>query len=271
MESGIYQIYNPINNKRYIGSSINIQRRLKEHKRNLRGGYHHNQHLQNAWNKYKDVLIFEHLEYCEPEYLLDLEQQYIDYYNSADRRFGYNIDECADHAGHHLSEETKRKIGNANRGKKRSPEVIEKCRQSQIGLKKPKQSETMKLKFANGEITFPRYTEVSKEKQKLWSQHISESGKKRYKDYANRTVGYFLKVEFENETLYFPSLREAARNLNVDKGGIIYAIKRNDGVLKKLQCKFSYITEEEFIKTEFYETHYNIQEKHSRNKTSGEK
>ena len=92
----------------------------------------------------------------------------------------------------------------------------------------------MKLKFANGEITFPRYTELSKEKQKLWSQHISESGKKRYEDYANRTVGYFLKVEFENETLYFPSLREAARNLNVDKGGIIYAKKRNDGVLKKL-------------------------------------
>lgn len=26
--SGIYQIYNPINNKRYIGSSINVERRL---------------------------------------------------------------------------------------------------------------------------------------------------------------------------------------------------------------------------------------------------
>lgn len=33
--SGIYQIYNPINNKRYIGSSINVERRLKEHLRNL--------------------------------------------------------------------------------------------------------------------------------------------------------------------------------------------------------------------------------------------
>ena len=27
--SGVYQIYNPINNKRYIGSSINVERRLK--------------------------------------------------------------------------------------------------------------------------------------------------------------------------------------------------------------------------------------------------
>lgn len=34
--SGVYQIYNPINNKRYIGSSINVERRLKEHLRNLK-------------------------------------------------------------------------------------------------------------------------------------------------------------------------------------------------------------------------------------------
>lgn len=34
--SGIYQIYNPINNKRYIGSSINVERRLKEHQGNNR-------------------------------------------------------------------------------------------------------------------------------------------------------------------------------------------------------------------------------------------
>lgn len=31
MKSGVYQIYNPINEKRYIGSSIDIVRRLKEH------------------------------------------------------------------------------------------------------------------------------------------------------------------------------------------------------------------------------------------------
>lgn len=34
MKLGIYQIYNPINEKRYIGSSINIVRRLKEQGRN---------------------------------------------------------------------------------------------------------------------------------------------------------------------------------------------------------------------------------------------
>lgn len=36
--SGIYQIYNPITNKRYIGSSIHIEQRFKEHIRNLKSG-----------------------------------------------------------------------------------------------------------------------------------------------------------------------------------------------------------------------------------------
>lgn len=60
--SGIYQIYNPINNKRYIGSSINVERRLKEHLRNLEKNRHCNDHLQSAYNKYKDVLQFQFLE-----------------------------------------------------------------------------------------------------------------------------------------------------------------------------------------------------------------
>lgn len=267
MKSGVYQIYNPINEKRYIGSSIDIARRLKEHRRDLIGNRHHNEHLQNAWNKYGDVLEFKPLEYCEPENLLELEQLYIDYYNSADRQFGYNIDAIADHAkpGFHLSEETKMKISKSNSGKKRSPKVIEKCRKAQIGVPKPKQSETMKRKYANGESTLPRYNQVSEEKQKLWSKHSSEACKRRYSDYSNRPAGYFLKVELQDETLYFPSLREAARRLGIDKGGISYVIKHRNGHMKKLNCYISYITESEFIQSEFYNTYF------VRNKVVGEK
>lgn len=54
--SGVYQIYNPITNKRYIGSSINVERRLKEHLRNLKRNNHHNMYLQAAYNKYEDAL-----------------------------------------------------------------------------------------------------------------------------------------------------------------------------------------------------------------------
>lgn len=48
--SGIYQIYNPINNKRYIGSSINVERRLKEHLRNLEKNRHCNDHHDTLLN-----------------------------------------------------------------------------------------------------------------------------------------------------------------------------------------------------------------------------
>lgn len=57
--AGVYQIFNTETNKRYIGSSIDVERRLKEHKRNLKAHRHSNQHLQNAWNKYEEYLIFE--------------------------------------------------------------------------------------------------------------------------------------------------------------------------------------------------------------------
>lgn len=108
--SGIYQIYNPINNKRYIGSSINVERRLKEHLRNLEKNRHCNDHLQSAYNKYKDVLQFQFLEECEPDECLIFEQYYLDYYKSYIREFGYNIDPEAKYAGKHLSEEKKKEI-----------------------------------------------------------------------------------------------------------------------------------------------------------------
>lgn len=267
IKSGVYQIYNPIDGKRYIGSSIDIVRRLKEHRRSLIGNYHRNAHLQNAWNKYGDIFEFKPLEYCEPDELLTLEQYYIDYYNSADRNFGYNIDAVADHTspGFHLSEETKLKISKRHSGKKIPQDIVEKVRIANTGKRKPKQSQTMKQKYALGEITFPRYNDVSEEKQKEWSKHSSEAGKCRFQDYNNRPKGYFVKVELQDEVLYFPSLREASRNLGVDKSGIKYALQNRNGYIKKIDCHVSYITEEEFMQSEFYNTHF------IRNKVSGEK
>src|SRR5258707_535337 len=52
MTSGIYCIENLVNGKKYIGLSINIEDRWYVHKTTLRGNYHDNSYLQNAWNKY---------------------------------------------------------------------------------------------------------------------------------------------------------------------------------------------------------------------------
>lgn len=48
----IYKIENKINNKFYIGSTIDFHARKKEHITQLNEKKHHSKKLQNAWNKY---------------------------------------------------------------------------------------------------------------------------------------------------------------------------------------------------------------------------
>lgn len=90
IKSGIYQITNKINGKKYIGSSKDIYKRWYQHKYELNKNKHGNKHLQNAWNKYgQDSFEFEIIEECEPEKRLYLEQFYIDKYKVC--KDGYNI------------------------------------------------------------------------------------------------------------------------------------------------------------------------------------
>ena len=90
--SGVYKIMNTINNKIYIGSSINIKYRWTEHKRYLKNNKHHSNHLQRSWNKYgKNNFKFEILEECKETDLLIREQYYLDLYESYNRNKGYNI------------------------------------------------------------------------------------------------------------------------------------------------------------------------------------
>ena len=76
---GIYSIINTLNSKRYIGSSIDIRKRLQKHRALLRGNTHPNPVLQNSWNKYgEESFQCSILETCEEVDLLILEQRYID-------------------------------------------------------------------------------------------------------------------------------------------------------------------------------------------------
>jgi len=76
---GIYRIKNLTNNKCYYGSSKEIEKRWSRHENELNKNKHHNILLQRAWNKYgKSNFIFEVVETCEIEQLLELEQKYLD-------------------------------------------------------------------------------------------------------------------------------------------------------------------------------------------------
>lgn len=78
-QSGIYEILNTVNGKRYIGSAVNFKRRRREHWAELRRNVHHCQHLQNAWNKHGgDAFGFNILLVCAPSNLIFYEQRCID-------------------------------------------------------------------------------------------------------------------------------------------------------------------------------------------------
>lgn len=244
--SGVYQIYNPINNKRYIGSSINVERRLKEHLRNLKRNKHINSYLQSAYNKYKDILQFQFLEECEPDECLIFEQYYLDYYKSYIREFGYNIDPEAKHAGKHLSEETKEKIRQKALHRKLSKDVIEKIRLKNLGKKKPKQSERMKDRW-NITKQYFGYNNLSEEKKIEVAEKIRAKTIKRYKDYRNKRNNIFIKAIFDNgECKYFYAYKDASRQLKIDKGAIQYAFKFKNGRCNKIGATFVKITENEY-------------------------
>jgi predicted GIY-YIG superfamily endonuclease len=72
--TGIYQIQSITKPERiYVGSSVNLIERFKEHKRTLRGEYHDNIRLQNHSNKYgiDDLVIspIEEFDFISKEHL----------------------------------------------------------------------------------------------------------------------------------------------------------------------------------------------------------
>lgn len=107
---GIYKIENKVNGKVYIGQSIDIDKRRKQHLGDLNNGIHHNKHLQSAWDKYgEENFTFKVVEECEVENLNQKEIYWIDSYDSYINKNGYNLTLGGD-GGRTIEEETIQKI-----------------------------------------------------------------------------------------------------------------------------------------------------------------
>lgn len=96
-KAGIYCIKNLINNKVYIGKSINIYERIRQHINLLnKESLDENRYLIRSWNKYgRDNFQYIVLEYLEIDetILKERELYWMGKFKSLNRKFGYNLRE----------------------------------------------------------------------------------------------------------------------------------------------------------------------------------
>jgi len=125
---GIYAIIHTPTGRRYVGQSIRIKTRFREHRKALRTGTHYNAKLQRAWTAHGEAeFAFVVLEECVLELLTEREQAHID------QQAYFNTSLCAESPmrGQHHTQETRAKMRKAwdtrdrhvNKGAVRSAET----------------------------------------------------------------------------------------------------------------------------------------------------
>lgn len=116
---GIYKIVNGANGKYYVGSSIDVERRWRGHRKSLENGDHYDIYLQRAWNKYGEGNFeFRFVEEVEKEKGRDLcsvEQNYLDEGFALGILYNVSKNAAAPMGGRNHSEETKRKQSKATK------------------------------------------------------------------------------------------------------------------------------------------------------------
>lgn len=154
----IYKIRNVVNGHFYVGSTVSARVRFQTHRRQLRSGSHHCQPLQRAWDKYsEDAFKFEIVETisdgCD---VLKIENRWLGEHHGMPHCYNVSRVAGAPMTGRVHSEETRsiisatqagaqHRLGHANtaehrgkisaamKGKKKSPEHVEKIRTRMLG------------------------------------------------------------------------------------------------------------------------------------------
>lgn len=151
---GVYMIENIVDTNIYIGSSKDVDSRIRSHFKGLNANKHHSIYLQRAFNVYgKDSFDSKLLITCHPDMLLFYEQQFIDQWKPVYNMSGIaGRPEMTDHTkmsisiankGRKLSVETRNNISKARTGRVTSEETKLKLSKLSKGIKKSWLSERM--------------------------------------------------------------------------------------------------------------------------------
>lgn len=169
---GIYRIWHTASNRSYVGSAVDVAKRLGSHFRMLKRKAHHSVKLQRAWDKYGETAFnFSIVEIVESkEKLVEREQHWIGVFDSC--RSGFNMapiagsilgytfsDESKNRmseaaTGHIKSDEHRRNLSLANKGKKMSDEARRKMSEAKLGTKRKPHSEETRAKMSATRIGF---------------------------------------------------------------------------------------------------------------------
>lgn len=214
MRGIIYKITNIKNKKVYIGQTIDFKSRIRNHKyRGIKNKK--TQYISNVINKYGwDSFEVEILEICDEQNLTKREIYWVEYYNSLDKQFGYNIKIPGPHGPH--SKETKEKISKNNKGKHGKVTLMHKKELKSIRRRSY-------LKIRNKKILNENMLEVTRDREYelLNGEPLTQEEIKQYlsKKFKNRKVS---KITRER-------LSKAAKKQNRDKFKVIILEFNLDG------------------------------------------
>lgn len=189
--TGIYEIVNIRNGKRYIGSAVNFGARWKLHRIHLQRGAHHSPHLQASWDKHgAEAFAFNRIVICARRDLLVYEQLAMDALHPE-----FNVAKVAGSClGVRHSENTKRKIslmrmGNQHTlGYRHLPASIAKLRSKQLGVQSPTKGKKRDPEAVAATAAAHRGMKRSEETRRRISEAMT--GKKR----APRSAGHRAKL-----------------------------------------------------------------------------
>jgi group I intron endonuclease len=131
-DCGVYAWLNTRTGKVYVGSSVNVLRRYKEHLSMFLKGSHYNRHLQNAWNIDSQCFAFAVIELSSVNDIRERGRFWLDELQAGDKDLGYNLMSVRDGVFVH-GLETRARLSTSSTGRIVSPETRARISATQAG------------------------------------------------------------------------------------------------------------------------------------------